>query len=88
MKNLMLILALAMVLTSAFAFAEEEVAIATSTSIKDAATECFVDEDGDGVCDTCGNTAEECAAELEAGGCETCTRCGDSDKVEEDEKVK
>ncbi len=76
MKNLMLILAIAAILTSAFAFAGEEAA--TATSIKDVAvSECFLDEDSDGVCDTCGKTAEERAADLESGACAICTKCGD-----------
>jgi hypothetical protein len=93
MKSIIVILALAMALTSAFAVAEEadeEVTVAseieevtaeetvTLTNAEETATaECFVDEDGDEICDTCGKTAEECAAEAVEGKCATCESCGD-----------
>ena len=75
MKNLTLILAVGAILTSTFAFAE---AGATATSIKEAVeVDCFLDKNGDGICDTCGNTAEECAIIAGEGGCDTCTTCGE-----------
>ncbi|MCP4228620.1 MAG: DUF4148 domain-containing protein [bacterium] len=87
MKSIIVILALAMALTSAVVFAEEAADEAgteeevTATNIKEVVPECFVDVDGDEVCDNCAKTAEECVLLNFESGCEDCGTCGD--KTEE-----
>ena len=76
MKNIIVILALAMILTSVVVFAEEA-ATPDPTELMEDPSVCFVDDDGDGVCDTCAKTAEECAADAAEGKCATCESCGD-----------
>ncbi len=75
MKNLFVLLTLVAVLAAGCAFAGEEKSTTDSEEL--ILPECYVDEDGDGVCDICNETAEKCAADFAAGKCETCTECGD-----------
>ncbi len=85
MKSIIIILALAMALTSAVVFAEEAADSTsaeeevTATDIEVVVPECFVDVDGDEVCDNCGNTVEECVLLNFEDGCKNCTTCGDKD---------
>jgi hypothetical protein len=76
MKNLTLILALLAV--SAMAFAGDttmtEDAEAAAHITEDGATSCFVDADGDGMCDNCSCDAEGCT-KTEEEKCEGCSGC-------------
>ena len=89
MKKVMLIIAL-VVISATATIAKDEVAVAseieediaeetvTLTNVEDTtAAECFVDDDGDGVCDTCDVALEDCPGKPTDGECTGGGCCSD-----------